>query len=164
MANDYYNKEWQIYLKCKECWKFKELCDDNRYKHKEWFLWVLGRCKECIKNGRKTERERVMARVRDSKRYYNNEHRRQYVFNSSTERRKIKWYGPVHLKTDRIIKKMWARPKQCPFCWSNSRIVAHHYDYNKPLNVVFCCDICHSRIHNNKISEKDVIEKIVVLN
>ena len=50
---------------CKECLIEKDLYEF--YKHPQWVLWTLPRCKECIKTWRKTERERKMARVNDSK-------------------------------------------------------------------------------------------------
>lgn len=161
MANDYYIENWKNFLKCKECWEFKEICKDNRYSHNEWFLGVLWRCKECIKKWRRTEKERIMARKRDNDRYHNNLKRRSYIFETSTIRRKIKWYNSIHLKTERRIKELWIRPENCPICWKWGRIIAHHYDYTKPFNIVFCCDICHSKIHNNKI--KDISNYIVIL-
>ena len=155
MANLNYQKDWKTFLKCKECWEFKELCKDNWYSIKWGFLWVLSRCKDCIKKWRKSEYERVMARKRDNDRYYNNPKRREYIFKSSTERRKRKWYANIHLKTDRLINKLWIRPCVCSICWWGKRVVSHHPDYSKPFEVVFCCDICHSKIHHWEISNID---------
>lgn len=31
------------------------------------------------------------------------------------------------------------------------KIVAHHPDYSKPNEVVFCCQICHDKIHKGKL-------------
>ncbi len=157
MANDFYKEGGTTFLKCKQCNIFKELNDDNWYKHSEGFLWVLWRCKECIKNWRKTEHELEMARKRDMDRYYNNPKRREYLFKSWTERRKRKWYWPIHTKTDRRIKKLWIRPTNCPICWYEWRIIAHHPDYNKWHEIVFCCQICHDKIHKWKIIDYDVI-------
>lgn len=149
MAWEFYEKEWKTFLKCKECGEFKELIIDNWYPHNQWFMWFLWRCKDCIRKWRKTERERVMSRKRDTDRYHNNPERRAYIFESSTRRRKIKWYSSIHLKTDRHIKKLWCRPYICPFCWKfHERIIAHHPDYSKRYEVVFCCPSCHSKIHN----------------
>lgn len=152
MANDFYKDGWKTFLKCKECNVFKELNNDNWYYHKEWFLWVLGRCKECILAWRKTKHELEMARKRDRDRYYNSPERREYIFKSWSERRKRKWYWKIHCDTARLIKKMWVRPSVCPICndyeW---RIIAHHPDYNKPHEIVFCCQICHDKIHKWKI-------------
>ena len=157
MANTSYELKWKIFLKCKECWKFKEINTENRYTHSQWYLWVLWRCKECIKAWRKTEHERVMARRRDIERYYNNIWRREYIFESSKERRKRKGYSAVHSKTDRYIKKLWIRPNECPLCGYKWRVVAHHPDYNKWNEIVLCCQICHDKIHKWELIEYNII-------
>ena len=151
MANTYYELEWKTFLQCKECWEFKEVNYENWYKHKEWYLWVLGRCKECILKWRRTEHEREMARIRDMNRYTNNPQRREYIYRKSDERRERKWYRKTHRKTQWRIAKLKLRPSICPICWYEWRIVAHHPDYNKPYEIVFCCQICHDKIHKNKI-------------
>lgn len=157
MANDFYREKWVTFLKCKQCGIFKELNDNNRYKHNDGFLWVLWRCKECIKAWRKTEHELKMARKRDTDRYYNNPKRREYIFKSSTERRQRKWYWPIHTKTDRYIKKLWIHPIKCPICWCEWRIIAHHPDYKKWYEIVFCCQICHDKIHKGNLSNYTVV-------
>ena len=39
------------------------------------------------------------------------------------------------------------RKKNCENCNSNSKIQAHHHDYSKPLEVLWVCKDCHSKIH-----------------
>lgn len=151
MANDFYKENWRTFLKCKQCKVFKEISKDNRYYHKQWFLWVLWRCKECILAWRKTEHELEMARKRDAFRYHNNTKRRDCIYKSSRERRKRKWYHNIHLKTSRKIKKLWIRPLVCPICWYRWRIISHHPDYSKWYEIVFCCQICHDKIHRWKV-------------
>lgn len=51
---------------CKECLQEKEL--DEFYNHPATKDKKLPRCKECIKAGRRTEKEREMARIRDRER------------------------------------------------------------------------------------------------
>ncbi len=137
-------------LKCKQCLREKELSEF--YKHPLWFMWVLWRCKDCIKLWRKTESEKIMSRSRDRDRYINNPKRRAYIFRSATERRRRKWYANIHCKADRAIEK-YGRPDTCSIClwkidWDRIlRILFHHPDYTKPYKWVFCCDICHSKIH-----------------
>lgn len=144
MANLNYKKDWKTFLKCKECWSFKEVNLDNWYYHNEWFLWVLWRCKQCILKWRKTEHELNMARKRDRDRYFNNKKRREFVYNSSKNRiirhmKENKNWNALHEKAQRLIKKLWIRPTQCPICDYKWRIVAHHLDINKWNEIVFCC-------------------------
>ena len=44
------------------------------------------------------------------------------------------------------------RPKQCPLCGSEKRIVAHHesYDPERWLSVEWMCDRCHLRMHSER--------------
>ena len=157
MASDYYTKEWSCFLMCKECKEYKDTAIDF-YKHNQWFLWVLWRCKECIKRWRKTEHELNMARKRDRDRYYNNEKRRKFIFTSALNRRKVKWYWTIHSRTDYKIKELWIRPKFCPICNNGGRIIAHHEDYEKRNEIVFCCQICHDKIHKWKIKEFEIVD------
>lgn len=156
MANPTKEIDWKTLLMCKECSKYKELSPSNRYKHSEWYLWVLWRCKDCIKSWRKTEEELVMARKRDNDRYYNNQDRRDCIFNSSSLRRREKWYWPIHTSCWRIIKRLWIRPNQCPICKKDSkRIEAHHYNYQFPFHIIFCCKVCHSKLDRWLINHMD---------
>lgn len=162
MANENYEKEWKKFLKCKECGEFKEINGENWYKHPQWFMWVLGRCKECILNGRKTEHELEMARIRDNNRYKNNENRRRMIALYSKERKKRhllenELWELNHLRTDRLIRRLWIRPSICPICWKNWRIVAHHPDIDIWWEIVFCCQPCHDRIHKWVINNYDKV-------
>ena len=47
------------------------------------------------------------------------------------------------VKNEKLIN-----PHICELCGVNNvRIIAHHWDYSKPLNVVWCCDKCHKMMH-----------------
>jgi len=37
--------------------------------------------------------------------------------------------------------------KPCEFCGINFEIEGHHYDYDKPLNVIWLCKQCHRILH-----------------
>ena len=152
MKVDFYEREWIIFRKCNLCWVYKELNNNNWAKNSHWFMWYLWRCKECRKKLSTTEEERAKFRIRDRNRYYNNPQRRAYMYKLISERRKLKKYDHIHLKTSRHIKKLWLRPDTCQFCGSKNRIVAHHPDYLKPFEIVFCCDICHKKIHSWEIT------------
>lgn len=41
-------------------------------------------------------------------------------------------------------------PKACERCGISSKLHAHHYDYNKPLTVLWVCIPCHKWIHENE--------------
>lgn len=47
-----------------------------------------------------------------------------------------------------LIKRLIKRPLECSNCGrSNTRIVGHHPDYCKPLEVIWLCNSCHRLIH-----------------
>lgn len=39
------------------------------------------------------------------------------------------------------------RPTRCSVCRSTRKIVAHHDNYTRPLDVVWVCQICHADLH-----------------
>ena len=44
------------------------------------------------------------------------------------------------------------RPTTCPLCGSgNYRIEAHHEDYLKPLEIVWCCGKCHVQLDRARL-------------
>lgn len=41
---------------------------------------------------------------------------------------------------------------KCSICKSPFYVIAHHENYNKPLQVLWVCISCHRRIHENKLT------------
>ena len=163
MANPSYEKDWKIYLQCKECWEFKEINSENWYSHKAGYLWVLWRCRKCVLKWRSSEREHVMSRKRDMDRYHNNPKRKEDLYRQAKNRIKRhedNWerWNALHAKAERLIIKLWNRPTECPICWKPWRIVAHHPDLEKWDEIVFCCPVCHSKIHSWEITEFNIIK------
>ena len=39
------------------------------------------------------------------------------------------------------------RPDACEFCSGTAALAGHHEDYGRPLDVIWLCQSCHSRIH-----------------
>ena len=41
------------------------------------------------------------------------------------------------------------RPNECSICKKKCTPHGHHFDYSKPLEVIWVCSACHSNIHKN---------------
>ena len=65
----------------------------------------------------------------------------------------------VHNITELAIEKgLLVRPSSCEICGEESRIVAHHDDYNRPLIVRWLCTKCHYVWHeHNTASELKIL-------
>ena len=50
--------------------------------------------------------------------------------------------------SDSVKSGVMKKPVTCERCGSKSdHIHAHHYDYSKPLSVIWMCRSCHSKLH-----------------
>jgi len=80
----------------------------------------------------------------------NKERRLQYKLSQELQkmascRNKVK----TALKNDRLFKK-----HRCENCDSSNQVEAHHWDYNKPLEVVWLCHRCHCKVHKNLMKQE----------
>lgn len=181
---------WRKYLKCKRCLEIKELTPLFWIRDKGAKYWFVYRCKECmkeiVKDSARRYRQQHKTETHEYNIRYNREHRdeirekrranqkkeniirkeyfdkHRYEINMKrNERVRRKWYWAIHQKTSYLIRKLWIRPKECSICWYNSnKIVAHHPDYNKIYDVIFCCNSCHKLIHSWEINPQNHIVHI----
>lgn len=151
-------KNWYL-SKCKEC-----VCKYQREYHIKNKEVQNKRSTEWKKNNPdkvNTYKEKNKERIKDwnSEYHKKSEHYKEYMKDYEMknkdkirDRKKKKrwemWYWAMHIKTPRLIKKLWIRPKVCPICWEERRVEAHHPDNNIWYEIVFCCTQCHQRIHN----------------
>lgn len=89
---------------------------------------------------------------RDLKRKMNREsyekHRQYYIdymseYRESNEHKRAAWTAvslAVKSKTIRV-------PKDCQVCGVVGSVSPHHFDYSKPLKIVWVCNTCHKQIH-----------------
>lgn len=135
----------------KQCFKCGRVLDiEEFYTHPGTKDGHLGKCKECTRHD-------VITRSRQ-----NPEKVRAYEkIRAQTEKRKqnrrfyVKKYNQEHpernaimLRVRRAIKKgVIVKPKTCCICGDETRLYAHHPNYNEPLNVIFVCQSCHRKIH-----------------
>jgi ribosomal protein S27AE len=58
----------------------------------------------------------------------------------------------VHVRVSNAVKKgAIEKSDKCSICRSDGggRIVAHHFDYDKPMQVTWLCSRCHSIVHGS---------------
>lgn len=79
-------------------------------------------------------------------------HRKGYHQNGRTRNKKSqKATNKLHKE---IEKGNIQRPLCCQLCGKNeSTISGHHFDYSKPLQIIWVCPSCHRLIHKNKLEE-----------
>lgn len=47
-----------------------------------------------------------------------------------------------------ILKGEIIKSKKCNICFRKTKLVGHHNDYSKPLEIMWLCSSCHKKIHN----------------
>lgn len=134
--------------KCKKCLEVKN--ENEFYKHSQMKDGLLNFCKSCVivrvssywyKN---VEIHRIKERERWQRRKSNpNEIERRKKYNRdwyAKDKNRCKSHGAVHRKL---------KPKEyCEICGIKAKMNAHHDNYEKPLEVLWCCVLCHRKIHN----------------
>lgn len=131
---------------CKECGL--SLILEDYYPHPLTRDWKMSRCKECIKKWRRSERERVMARIIDN-------NRPKTIWRVITATNTVKQFrlkNPEKYKAHKLVNNYIRynkdkRPTICVKCNLEGKIEFHHEDYNFPNKVIPLCPLCHSRRH-----------------
>ena len=49
-----------------------------------------------------------------------------------------------------IASGLIIKPAMCTICGAEERVVGHHHDYSRPLDVVWMCHPCHAQVHPRK--------------
>jgi len=138
--------------RCSNCGKEKDVSSFYRlYKNKKG---LASHCKECLK-----ERNRTPQRKK-----YNNDwqKRNKYWKRPNSRATKAKW-ARKHSKTlyaqlRNKVKRKWRTykekynivPKPCVLC-GNTKVQAHHRNYEYPLRIVWACFSCHKKIHKETL-------------
>ncbi len=134
-------------------------------KHRKNKDGLAGVCRTCDamrkrqwrKNNPELHRAKQKA-WRDNNREAFNAQRRS-VRSPEEHRKRIKEYekrNPEKIKAHKTLQNhvylgKITKPKSCSVCKQEKKpIVGHHWDYSKPLNVIWCCQYCHVNvIHKN---------------
>ena len=136
-------------IRSKECFKCKSIkLLDDFYKHPMMLDGHVNKCKECNKNDVTANRNKNIERVRaydrergkiPSRIKANTEINRAWRNEDSRRLR-------AHSSVARAIRNGELVRQPCCRC-GQEKSVAHHEDYDKPLDVMWLCQPCHKQRH-----------------
>jgi len=136
-------------IRSKECFKCKTIkCLSEFYKHAKMLDGHLNKCKECTKLDVNKHRAENIERIREydkrrSKLPERKEHNR--VVNKAWRSEDIRRQR-AHNKVRAAMCNGTLTRGLCCRCGSE-KSVAHHEDYDKPLDVMWLCQPCHKQRH-----------------
>ena len=158
--------------KCRTCEEAKDLSDF--YKHRLIKDGHANECKGCQKKRAKAWYQSSQEKRRNKSKQYYEENREKILeyrhtdkfraFNAKgvakyakNNREKVKAQQKLNHE---IIMGRIVRPIICEGCGRNTEklIQGHHYDYSKPLDVIWLCIECHADIHR-KTSNQELTKK-----
>ena len=139
----------------KECFKCHQVFSlDCFYNHSQMKDGTFNKCKECTKKDNRQNRKKKVRyyRAYDENRYAKKGKRSQKRIYKKEYVRKWRSANKIKAKAhnnlaNAIRKGIIVKPKKCEACMNQKRLVGHHEDYTKPLDVFWCCDQCHKFIH-----------------
>jgi len=144
--------------KCKQ-WKFKE----KFYKRKDHKDGLDSWCKECCNKYSKKYRQENKEKIKEYRKIHKRDRGENYyqkVIKPWQEKNKEKVYAKDKLKYH-IKKGTIQRLPYCQICGDfNNKISGHHFNYSKPLRVIWVCPSCHRQIHLNKLDHSQDIKSI----
>ena len=133
----------------KECFKCKTVKPlGDFYKHSAMTDGHLNKCKKCTKNDVMEHRAKNLERIRayDRERGKNPERAKSAQEISRAWRKADKRRMQAHNAVLRAIRSGTLLRQPCVRCGA-IKSLAHHEDYDKPLDVVWLCQPCHKQRH-----------------
>ena len=131
---------------CFKCNVVKPLYDF--YKHSKMADGHLNKCKECTKCDVNQHRAQNIDKVRQ---YDRDRNKRPERIKAGVEINRIwraedKRRQKAHNKVSNAVKTGKLVREPCCRC-GDVKTVAHHEDYDRPLDVMWLCQVCHKQRH-----------------
>lgn len=141
----------------KTCFKCNELKPfSDFYKHSAMTDGYLNKCKVCTKSDVNKHRSVNIEKIRayDRERAKHPDRIKSNVEQTKMWRSQDKRRSYAHSQVSQAIKKGTLIKIPCERCGCEQSL-AHHEDYDKPLDVVWLCQPCHKQRHKElKLLEK----------
>ena len=131
--------------RCKGCQRLIPLSEF--YQHGAMKDGYLNFCKDCVRLRISAYRLRNVeqARAKESERYYRKRDDEEF------KRGRLKymrgWRTPQKVKAHNDVRRRLKRPDACSMCGKKCKVEGHHPNYEKPLEIVWVCAMCHHQIH-----------------
>ena len=132
--------------KCFKCGTIKPL--EMFYKHSQMADGHVNKCKDCNKNDVTANRNKNIEKYRadDRERSKEPERKKAAIEVNKAWRAEDRRRGIAHNAVARALKKGELLRNPCVKC-GDKKSVAHHEDYDKPLSVIWFCQVCHVQRH-----------------
>lgn len=136
---------------CFKCMTIKPLSEF--YKHSAMGDGHLNKCKTCTKNDSTTHRNKNLEKIRAYDKTRSKESARLKLASEVNKawRNEDKRRVVAHSAVARAIKKGELVRKPCIRC-NEQKSLAHHEDYDKPLDVMWLCQPCHKQRHKELLT------------
>jgi len=165
---------------CKKCGIDKE---ESRFEFRNDTKKFRKTCKDCrnkkFNEAYKDNKEKICKRNREtrnrSKEHYNAKSRERYWKNRKEllgKARKRKGYKKIRINSlvkwreknkdkcsvyQKVIRALKSgklkKSEKCQMCNKECNTHGHHYDYSKPLDVIWVCSECHRLLHSKYFKE-----------
>ena len=142
-------------IRSKECFKCKTVKPlSDFYKHNRMADGHVNKCKECNKNDVTANRNKNLEKIRayDRERGKNPERIKAATEIVKAWRAQDERRNRAHLSVSRAIRNGSLLRLPCIRC-GEKKSVAHHEDYDKPLEVMWLCQPCHKQRHKELRTE-----------
>jgi ribosomal protein S27AE len=136
-------------IRSKECFKCKTVKPLSEfYKHSEMADGHVNKCKECNKNDVTANRNKNIEkyRVYDRERAKNPQRIKATTEITKAWRAEDSRRHMAHSQVARAIRNGTLVRQPCVRC-GEVKSLAHHEDYDKPLEVMWLCQPCHKQRH-----------------
>jgi len=118
------------------------------YQHKQMVDGFLNKCKECTKKDANKHRLENIDQIREYDRQRGTTEKRKKLTTINTKKLRSKF--PIQHAAHQAVRKALRQQKlvklPCVVCGS-LKAVAHHDDYDKPLDVIWLCQVHHKERH-----------------
>jgi len=136
---------------CRECGR--QLPLEEFYVHPQMADGHLNFCKDCVRSRVRQHYRDNVDEMRERARKYGSqpENVRRLVISAQRWRKAFPERYKAHTALRNALRSgAVVRPDACSRCGAVGRVIGHHKDYGKPLEVDWLCQSCHVRLHKSR--------------